>query len=52
MKIRQFERFALISWAGAILYVYAVFRGLAHPKGMLGELLDSFFAILSASYLQ
>ena len=52
MKIRPVERFILIGWAVATLYVFAAFRGIVHPKGMLGELLDSFFAYLSAAYLQ
>jgi hypothetical protein len=52
MKIRLIERFALIGWAVIVLYVFAAFRGRIHPKGMLGGLLDSFFAYLSAAYLQ
>lgn len=52
MKISPLERCILIGWVVAILYVFAAFRGQAHPGGLLGELLGSFFSSLSAAYLQ
>jgi hypothetical protein len=52
IKIRPIERFVLIAWVIAVLYVFAFFRGQIHPEGHHGELIKAFLAYLSAGYLQ
>lgn len=52
MKISFLERIVLIGWAFIVLFVFAVFRGQIHPKGFLGELIETFLSYLSAAYLQ